>query len=194
MKFHPEILSVFGNGTVWTYCCLTVGLVIVYLVMVHRRNKTQRRRIRPAVPAQAIKNRGQANNTIPHPSLVTLKNSTSSGPAWPKPVFRRKRRKRVFNYSKFYARVMRELSHHTYHPTNLTNRKSHANGHSHEHVISNGTKANQTIKSEVEDLIANQEILIRTQKSLLEEQARLIEEKSRVIEEQTAFLKMKRAA
>ncbi len=195
MKFHPEILAVFGSGTAWIYGGFAACLLIACGVMVRRRNKTQHRRIHAPAPAPVIKHKGRVNSASSKPSQIAAKKTVLNGHPWPKPVpFRRKSRKRVFNYSKFYVSIMRELSLHSYHPANTANGKSQANGHSHGHVVSNGPNVNPIIKSEIENLIANQEILIQTQKSLLEEQARLIEEKSRVIEEQTAFLKMKRAA
>jgi hypothetical protein len=204
MKFHPEILAVFSSGRLaaWIYCGLAVCLMTGCVVMVRRRNKTQRRRIRAPVPPPAIKKRGRVNSASSKPLPVAVKNSAPNGHAWPKPeAFRRKRRKRVFNYSKFYTSVMRELSLHSYHPANMANGKFHANGHNHVpsngqangHAVSNGTEVNQTIKSEIENLIAGQQVLIQKQKMLLEQQARLIEEKTRIIEEQTA-LKTKRAA
>jgi hypothetical protein len=209
MKFHPhEILAVFGSGTVaaWIYCGLAVCLITGSTIVVRHRYKTQRRRIHARVSAPIIKNKTRLNDASPNPPSATAKNSPLNGHIWPKPVFRRKRRKRMFNYSKFCASVMRELSLHTYHPANMTNGKSHANGHSNgasngranghpgDHTAPNGTMANQTIKPEIVDLIASQQNLIEEQKSLLEQQARLIEEKSRLIEEQTAFLITKRAA
>jgi hypothetical protein len=196
MKFQPEILAAFANGkpAPWIFCGLAICFITACVVIVRRKNKTQHRRTRSPVPAPVIKNRSGVNHPAPPSPPVAIKSNPLDGHAWPKPVFRHKRRKRIFNHFKFYASVMKELSLHSHHPGGTTNGKSHANGHSHGHVVSNGTNVNQTIKSEMEDLMANQEMLIQTQKSILEEQARLIEEKNRIIEEQMAFLKMKRAA
>src|SRR5580698_8581243 len=170
MKFHPEILAAFANGKVaaWIYCGLAVCLITACVIFVRRRNKTRHRRIRSPVPAPAIKNRGRVNRASP-PS-VALKSNPLNDHAWPKPApLRHKRRKQIFNHFKFYASVMRELSLHSPHAAGITNGKSHANGHSHGQIVSNGTNVNQTMEPEIEDLIANQEILIPTQKSLLEE-------------------------
>lgn len=208
MKFHPEILAAFGSGIVaaWIYCGLALCLIMGGVLVIHHRRRTRHRRIHAPVPPLIVPTKARGKITSSPGPSVAIKNNAPDSSAWPRPVFRRKRRKRVFNYSKFYTSVMRELSLHTYHPANVTNGKSlanghsngatngHANGHPGGHVVSNGTNVNHTIKSEIEDLIANQEILIQAQKSLLEEQTRLIEEKNRIIEEQAAFLKMKRAA
>jgi uncharacterized membrane-anchored protein len=125
--------------------------------------------------------------------------------------FHRSRRKKVFNYPKFYTNVMRELSLHSYGPgVAVTNGKSgsnghhngngnsnghangHSNGHSNGHANGNGNGANgvnETIKAEIAQLIASQKTLIEEQKCLLEQQTKLIAEKRWLIEEQTAFLK-----
>lgn len=185
MKFHPEILAVFASANIaaWIYCALAICLIAGGSAIVRRWHKTRHQRIR--TPAPAIKNKSRVNQTSNHQSVV-VKNNAANGDAWPKPLFHRRHRKRVFNYSKFYTSVIKELSLHTYH-TAAT--KSHAHGHSHGHMPSNETNAHPTTNSEIEDLIAHREILIQTQKALLEEQARLIQEKNRMIEEQTTFLK-----
>ncbi|HTV42347.1 MAG TPA: DUF2167 domain-containing protein [Candidatus Sulfotelmatobacter sp.] len=114
----------------------------------------------------------------------------------------RNRRKKVFDYPKFYTNVMRELSFHAYEASPLVNGKGRngytnghtngANGHTNGADGSNGTNGsglNDSVKSGIEELIATQKALIQEQKCLLEQQTRLIEEKRWLIEEQTAFLK-----
>jgi hypothetical protein len=121
----------------------------------------------------------------------------------------RNRRRKVFDYPKFYTNVMRELSLHSYGPgVSMVNGKKangHANGHQNGHMNGNGNGhangangtnganggngVNEAIKSEIGELIASQKNLIQEQKLLLEQQTRLIEEKRWLIEEQTAFLK-----
>jgi hypothetical protein len=123
--------------------------------------------------------------------------------------FNRNRRKRVFNYPKFYTHVMKELSFHAYDASPITNGKSrngngyangHANGnHNGANGHTNGTNgtngangsngSGDGVKSGIEELISTQKALIQEQKCLLEQQTRLIEEKRWLIEEQTAFLK-----
>ena len=131
----------------------------------------------------------------------------TNGSADGKKHFHRSRKKKVFDYPKFYTNVMRELSRHSYGPGTAVNGKmtanGYANGHSngatngsgngsangHANGNGNGNGVNETIRSEIVDLIATQKNLIQEQKCLLEQQTRLIEEKRWLIEEQTAFLK-----
>ena len=129
--------------------------------------------------------------------------------------FHRNRRKRMFDYPKFYTHVMRELSFHAYEASPIVangksrngngNGNGYVNGHSngngngngangHSNGTNganetNGSDANGSVKSGIEELISTQKALIQEQKCLLEQQTRLIEEKRWLIEEQTAFLK-----
>lgn len=205
----------FGAVAAWIYGGLAVCLVAGGVVIILRRNKTQPRH-RVETPAPAVKNNavpavGSAVSS--NPPAPVLEKSETNGHAQPKPMpahangsktktFNRNRRKRVFDYPKFYTNVMRELSLYSYAPNGTMNGKSHSNGHangytngesnghSNGHVAdSNGTMAHETIKSQIENLIATQKSLIQEQKCLLEQQTRLIEEKRWLIEEQTAFLK-----
>ncbi|HTR41894.1 MAG TPA: hypothetical protein VMH87_09790 [Pseudomonadales bacterium] len=194
MKFHPEILAIFTSANVAAsiYCALAIGLIAGGAAILRRRHKTKHRRIRTQAPTPAIKAKGRENKTSDHQS-VAVKNNAANGHAGPRPLFRRRRRKRIFNYSKFYTSVIKELSQHTYHSAAITHAKSRAHGHSQGHIASNGVNVNPTAKSDLNDLIAQRNILIQTQKALLEEQARLIQEKNRMIEEQTSFHKRKAA-
>jgi MYXO-CTERM domain-containing protein len=117
----------------------------------------------------------------------------------------RNRRKRVFDYSKFYTNVVKELTLHSYGGgTPVMNGKSrsnghtngHANGHTNGHAngYANGNGANGSgnpdlVKADIEQLIATQKHLIQEQKCLLEQQTKLIEEKRWLIQEQSTFLK-----
>lgn len=203
MKFQPsKILAIFRGAivTAWVYCGFILFLLTGGLVNL-RRNKQFRRRAHGADTRPVNKppvNRVSVSKPLP----VDVKKTGLNGHAWPKPVFRRKRRKRVFNYSKFYMRVVKELSSHSHAPASTMKGTSPSNGHGHgdSHSHANGqpgghtaphrATVNQVVKSEIKELIAGQEILIQKQRSLLEQQATLIEEKNRIIEEQTAFLKM----
>jgi len=199
-----------GSGTVvgWTYCGLAVCLLAGGAAVVVWRTKTHRRQTRPPIWAALFTNKPPISTASSKSLSVAPKNAKSNGYTKPKLVsnhghgpkpFHRKRRKRIFDYSKFYTKVMRELSPHTYSPSSTTNGKSKSNGHGghngHTHVQSNGhanpngQNTNQTIKSEMEDLIIVQKNMIQEQKRLLDEQTRLIEEKRWLIEEQAAFLK-----
>jgi len=196
----------FGAVAAWTYSGLAVCLVLGGVLIVHR-NKRQPRRasVRAPVMANASSAHASATNAVAAEPALALNNHKLNGngnghhtPVKVSPAqkreskqFNRNRRKRVFDYPKFYTNVMRELSLHSYGPGGVaTNGKSHANGHSNGHANgTNGSKANETIKSEIVELIATQKNLIQEQKCLLEQQTRLIEEKRWLIEEQTAFLK-----
>jgi uncharacterized membrane-anchored protein len=208
-----------GSGTiaVWIYCGLAVGLVTGGGAMFLRRNKTPHHhrhrhgRFHAPIPVPAIQNKLPANNVPSNQLSLALKYDESNGHAIPIPIsnhrngwkpFKRKRRKRVYDYSKSYMNIMRQLSHDSYLSASATNGKSsssghadgHSNGHGHGDINvhanghSNGATENQTIKPEIVSLITSLQSLIEEQKSLLEQQVRLIEEKSRLIEEQTAFL------
>lgn len=148
------------------------------------------------------------------PSATTIQQNTMA-PAQPSPNgnnnakhMHRNRRKKFFNYPKFYTTVMRELSLHSYGPASGTNGKlnghhgRHVNGNSHnEHVNGSSSHTNghattppapaagDSLKAEIIELIATQKNLINEQKCLLDQQTKLIEEKRWLIEEQTAFLK-----
>lgn len=161
-----------------------------------------------AIPAVAAPVVTAASTTIPQTATPSAKSSATvnNGMKQPQPPHRSRRRK-VFNYPKFYTTVMRELSLHSYGPASGANGKSngyangrtngHANGQNNGHPhASNGhanvphvPAANDALKAEIVDLIATQKNLIHEQKCLLQEQTRLIEEKRWLIEEQTAFLR-----
>jgi uncharacterized membrane-anchored protein len=202
------------------------------MVLISRRKKHSRRSVRPAVSAVSVPPVAQAPAAVQTvqaaPAVpvaakievpVPLTNVKLNGHSKTNGVaaernrksFNRNRRKRVFNYPKFYTHVMKELSFHSYEASPLmTNGKSrngngngYANGHSNGHTNgtnghtngtngangSNGHETNGSSKSGIEELIATQKALIQEQKCLLEQQTRLIEEKRWLIEEQTAFLK-----
>jgi uncharacterized membrane-anchored protein len=214
----------FGALAVWIYCGLAACLVTVGVIMLLRRNKAPRlhrrrlSRIHTHVPAPAIQNKALVNNVSSNQLSLALKYHESNGHAVPIPIsnhrngwrlFKRKRRKRVYDFSKSYMNIMRQLSRGSFLSVNATNGKPPSNGHANEHsnghgngdshihtnghfkgsAAPNGAAENQTVKPEIVNLIACLQILIAEQKSLLEQQTRLIKEKSRLIEEQTAFLK-----
>jgi uncharacterized membrane-anchored protein len=190
-------------------CALVGGLVIV------RQRKKHHRPARVPVAATAGHKAAHASNGSN--GGAALKNGQSAAPVAAKAALNqgqrkevvhahRGRRKKVFNYPKFYTNVMRELSLHSYGPgIPMANGKSsnghangqvngHANGHAngsngHANGANVGNGVNEAIKSEIVELIASQKNLIQEQKLLLEQQTRLIEEKRWLIEEQTAFLK-----
>jgi uncharacterized membrane-anchored protein len=211
-------------------CILVGGLVLVMQRKKHHRHHRSSRAPVATAAAPMVSNGSNGNGAF-HASngngngASAHKNGQSAAPALAKVALNQgsrkdsrngqRRRRKVFNYPKFYTNVMRELSLHSYGPAIATNGKSrangyangHANGHANGNVNganganghapatngANGTNGvggvNEAIKTEIVELIASQKNLIQEQKALLEQQTKLIEEKRWLIEEQTAFLK-----
>lgn len=215
---HAQTAGFFGGGfgavAAWIYGGFAICLVTGGIVVILRRNKKQPRSQAQAyatAPVPVVKNGIPAKAVLSNSPTPVLKKSETNGHTQPKGVagqvngskqFNRNRRRRVFDYPKFYTNVMRELSLYSYAPNNGTNGKSRSNGYANGHTngesnghanghtqTSNGAMANESIKSQIEDLIATQKSLIQEQKCLLEQQTKLIEEKRWLIDEQTAFLK-----
>lgn len=191
-------------------CALVGGLVVVMQRKKHHRPVNRPVRMPVAAAAAPVASHGSNGGsaprngqvTAPAVAKVTLNQSQrkESGHA------HRNRRKKVFDYPKFYTNVMRELSLHSYGPgVPMAKAKSNSNGHAngsnghanghangsngHANGSNNGNGVTEAIKSEIVELIATQKNLIQEQKLLLEQQTRLIEEKRWLIEEQTAFIK-----
>lgn len=209
----------FGSAVAWTYsglaACLLTGTVVVVRRRHRRLHRRHRRQHQLPVPGPTIKNTVPLNTVSANPAPVAIKNAESNGHGQSKLVsnhnhgnlarpFHRHRRRRSFDYPKFFTKVMRDMSSHYYVPVIMPNGKSWSKGHvnSHEKLdsnsngSSNGSPAptgmnnvNQAIKSEIEDLIATQKSLIQEQKFLMEQQTRLIEEKRQLMAEQSAILK-----
>lgn len=191
----------FGSATAWIYCGFAVCLIAGGVVVVRRRNKTQGRQAPVHTHSTKHKSRGNGASSA---QSIAVANAKSNGHALRIPVTKNgskhhhhHHRRRIFDHSKFYMKVMRDLSRSSYDPAIMTNGKNeshghnshvngdsngHVNGHTNGHAASNGTNANQTTKSEMEDLIASQKKLIEDQKRLLEQQSRLIDEKRSLIE------------
>jgi len=182
-----NLMAGFGGGVVvWIYsglagCAVMVGGIVLY-------QKRRQRKVRGAVyadggraiaAARAASGNGHGiGSSSPGVKLPALKVDTSD--------HRDKlRRKKVFDYSKFYTHVVMELS-----------SRSNAgvgpapNGRLNNHAtVTNEGAANQAIASATLDLIASQKNLIDEQKHLMQQQNRLIEERRKLIEEQNALLK-----
>ena len=173
-----------GGVVIWIYsglavCAMTVGGILLY-------QKRRQWRARSAIFA----NGGGHAHAAARASSGNGSGSVSARPDVQKggstPDDRGKlRRKKVFDYSKFYTHVVMELS-----------SRSNAvagpmlNGRSNNHTIgTNDGAANQTIASATLDLIASQKNLIEEQKRLMQQQSRLIEERRSLIEEQNGLLK-----
>jgi uncharacterized membrane-anchored protein len=224
----------------WVYSGLAVCVAFAgFMVLISRRKTHRHRTVRPVVSAPAVAVAHAASPAQTTPAMQTAPATPVASTAGAASAytnvklngngnghsktngstterngkhFHRNRRKRVFNYPKFYTHVMKELSFHAYDASPITNGKSrngHVNGHSNGNGNganghangtngtngangtngSNGSESNGSVKTGIEELIATQKALIQEQKCLLEQQTRLIEEKRWLIEEQTAFLK-----
>lgn len=97
------------------------------------------------------------------------------------------RRRREFNYQKFYSDMMLEVSSGPFVASPAANGKQTA-VRSQVRSAPVEPNVNQTIVRANLELIANQTHLIEEQKRLLQEQGRLIHEKSKLIEEKTKLL------
>ncbi len=223
-KHVPVAASSISGGTAMVYVYSALALCVVVGSVMLLRKKNQATQVsapaakavsaaapaqpQPAVAAAAVSSQPtvDANGTHANGMVAAKVATATNGSHGTKPLHRN-RRKKVFNYPKFYTNVMRELSLHSYGPGPGQNgnkngyangranghangnKNGHANGHTNGHANGNGSSANESLKSEIVELIATQKNLIQEQKTLLEEQTRLIEQKRWLIEEQTAFLK-----
>ncbi len=110
------------------------------------------------------------------------------------------RRKKVFDYHRFYTDTVMKLSSSGY-TAEVTPRNGHANGHSDGHSSAPAMEVqpasygamNQAIVQSHLDLIANQKALIEEQKRLVQQQTKLIDEKNRFIQEQNELLERQSA-
>lgn len=110
------------------------------------------------------------------------------------------RRKKIFDYHRFYTDTVMKLSSSGY-TAEVTPRNGHTNGHSDGHSSAPAMEVqpasygamNQAIVQSHLDLIANQKTLIEEQKRLVQEQTKLIEEKNKFIQEQNELLERQSA-
>jgi uncharacterized membrane-anchored protein len=206
-----------GSAAALVYAGLGACVLVGGLVIVTQRKKHHRPARVPVVAAAAPVAAHASNGSNGSNGGSAPKNGQSAAPAAAKVALNqsqrkelghahRSRRKKVFDYPKFYTNVMRELSLHSYGPgVPIVKVKSNSNGHANGHTNgsnghanghangsnghANGNGVAEAIKSEIGELIASQKNLIQEQKLLLEQQTRLIEEKRWLIEEQSAFIK-----
>jgi uncharacterized membrane-anchored protein len=216
----------FSSATAaWIYSGIFVCVAVGGVVVLRKKKSSKSSRVsRPVPAASAVAAKSPVSQHIVEakPSVLQPAAAISNGhqngaisakmPEQKKQVkqFHRNRRKKIFNYPKFYTNVMRELSLHSYGTGHFVNGKAgsnghanghkngasnghangHANGNGHTNGNSNGSNGvNEAIKAEIAALITNQKNLIEEQKCLLEQQTKLIAEKRWLIEEQSAFLK-----
>lgn len=106
------------------------------------------------------------------------------------------RRKKIFDYHRFYTDTVMKLSSGTYTEIAPTNGRVNGNGLAKGRPFNRTTESqpptngetNQALAQAHLDLIANQKELIEEQKRLMIQQAKLIEEKSRLIAEKSQLL------
>jgi len=101
------------------------------------------------------------------------------------------RRKKIFDYHRFYTDTVMRLSSGTYTEVSASSGRANGNGHSDRAVESQPPTQgdmNQAIVQAHLDLIANQKELIEEQKRLMIQQAKLIDEKSQLISEKSQLL------
>jgi uncharacterized membrane-anchored protein len=129
------------------------------------------------------------------PEVVVAQNGLNGSSNGSSTHRRGARRKKVFDYHRFYTDTVMKLSSSGY-TAEFTPRNGHTNGHSDGHSSAPATEAqpasygamNQAIVQSHLDLIANQKVLIEEQKRLVQEQTKLIEEKNKFIQEQNELL------
>jgi uncharacterized membrane-anchored protein len=97
------------------------------------------------------------------------------------------RRRRTFDYQRYYSDMMIEVSGGSYSP-NLTANGKHVSREVNGKPAPAANGASYSLVQANSELIANQGRLIEEQKRLLQEQAKLIEEKSKLIQERNQLL------
>jgi len=160
----------------------------------------------PAVPAIATSDlqpvKSKTDEVKPGgttPKMAVAQNGVNGSSN--RPAHRRgARRKKIFDYHRFYTDTVMKLSSSGY-TAEVTPRNGHTNGHSEGHSSAPAQEAqpasygamNQAIVQSHLDLIANQKVLIEEQKRLVQEQTKLIAEKNKFIQEQNELLERQTA-
>jgi uncharacterized membrane-anchored protein len=215
-----------AGGWVWYVLAGVVvgGTFMLVRGVVHRHHKTHRVPSSGSVVSNAMSNGnaiGNGNGHVHAPVEVVsptpaLTGSLSAGePAQvdlkPKMAVaqngsnesthrRNARRKKIFDYHRFYTDTVMKLSASGY-TVEVPPRNGHTNGHANGHSSDLTSEAksasygtmNQTIMQSHLELIANQKALIEEQKRLVQQQTRFIEEKNKLIQEQNALLERQSA-
>jgi len=186
-----SLMASAGSGiVVWIYSGLAGGVVLIGGAVFYQRRR--QRRVRGAVyanggqaiaTARAAAGNGNGNGHGNGASAMGVKLPAIKVGA--SDTRDKLRRKKMFDYSKFYTHVVMELSSRSNPGTGLA-----PNGRLSNHTPGTQEGAvNQAIASATLDLIASQKNLIEEQKSLMQQQTRLIEERRKLIEEQNSLLK-----
>ena len=186
-----ELMASSGAGVVvWIYSVLAGCAVMGSGVLLYQKRRQRRMGIaieanggNAIAAARASSGNGHGNGA----GSVSARPVVQKGVSLPD-HHGKLRRKKVFDYSKFYTHVVMELSSKSNAVAGpMLNGRSNS---SHTIASNNGNgAANQTIAEATLDLIASQKNLIEEQKHLMQQQTRLIEERRKLIEEQNALLK-----
>ena len=152
------------------------------------------------LPAAAVAGSLPAAQTVAQADLKPKVTAARNGSDNESTHRRNARRKKIFDYHRFYTDTVMKLSSSGY-TVEVTPRNGHANGHANGHSSDPLTEAksaplgtmNQTIMQGQLELIANQKALIEEQKRLVQQQTRFIEEKNKLIQEQNALLERQSA-
>jgi hypothetical protein len=177
-----------GMTIFWIALVAIGGGGIMGIVIIAKKIRQQR----PAVPAHTPP---LLQASAPKPSSVpngynTFKFNMKLRPATTKPVNgnghvngngNSPKRKRMFNYEKFYTEMVLQG------PTPVVGEANGFNGYNETENPQVAGSANGAVEAHSE-LIAHQKALIEEQKRLIHEQARLIEEKSKLIAEKNQLL------
>jgi uncharacterized membrane-anchored protein len=210
-----------ANGWEW-YVLIGVvvgGGVMLFRGVVHRHHKTRHVPSSGSVASNAVSN---GNGHVHAPvqvasSAAVITASLSAGETAARADLKPKvsvsqngsngsthrgnaRRKKIFDYHRFYTDTVMKLSSSGY-TVEVPPRNGHTNGHVNGHSSDPMTEAkpasfgpmNQAILQSHLDLIANQKALIEEQKRLVQQQTRFIEEKNKLIQEQNALLERQSA-
>jgi hypothetical protein len=208
----PSTEGMSGINAFW-FGLIAIGCVgITVGILLARKLRTQR----AAGPGQPLR-QGLANNGAaksaggpkpfqfaPKPKSKPQQHSVGRGNA------KDPKRRRVFNYAKFYTEMVMQgptpvvgenYSYNGY-EFDQARPNNNSSGHNNNNGVANGNSTGHDHAAPAEksaakpglvaeahsELISSQKALIEEQKRLIEEQARLIDEKSRVIEEKNQLL------
>jgi uncharacterized membrane-anchored protein len=172
-------LSVYALIGIWSGAVLLAGGILAAGWLLIRRKLRQHR------AARAFPDYKEHGHPLAH-ALSASENRAASKPA---PSHHNgMRRKREFDYQKYHASMMREVSGGFYASAPSFNGKHVAHVPNGSPAPAQGVPDHNMLVQAHSELIGNQVRLIEEQKRLLQEQGKLIEEKSRLIQEKNELL------
>jgi uncharacterized membrane-anchored protein len=186
------------------------GGIMLFRGVVHQRRKARRVLVAGVIDngnsVSNVTGNGTAHAAATSPIVQTNGNGSELGDMKPKVAIAQngngstnhrgsRRRKKVFDYHRFYTGTVMKISGSGY-TAEFPTSNSHTNGHTNGHSLDRATEGqslsyeamNQAVAQAHLDLIANQKDLIEEQKRLMIQQAKLIEEKSKLIAEKSQLL------